>query len=282
MDSIFEKIVEDIKNDTTPQTDSRNDIVWKWNNTVQNGYTISITSLSGLMNINFINPELISSSDKLLQAGDIISAMNQARHEGKFLFSYDEVQDVISKENFDKYYTFYGFANINTSDAESLKILSDILTDGMFGTELYNKIKLQKFYRQYIQNETDLQMVFGVYYNSLIPFINIQPQININFIDEDVLKAFLSYPSFNQRNISQKVNTILELRKNGEINEMDICNILGITKSSELYYYLGCRTWFWQIVIAGDDISCRYIIARDPSEDAFGKNTFYLIEKMWL
>lgn len=284
IDDLLSKVYEDLKKDISPEADSRFDEVWKWNGYEHDGFSITISSLSGLINLNFIPEKKIYETGlkNYFENSEGITFIEKNRQQGTLLYSYDDIKEYITENMFNKYFTFRGFANINISDINSIKIISDNIIGSSYGNELYNKINILRENRQFIQNQTELKMFLGVNYDGIMPFINLNPQININFIDEEALKALLSYSGFNVDRINQKVATIVSLRQTGEIKESELCNILGISKSDELYYYLGCKTWLWQIDINGKNTSCSIILVRVPEEDSFGKTSFYIIEKKWL
>ncbi len=287
IDLIISEIIDEIKNDRTPEVDSKNDPIWNLNENNKNGYKITIKSLSGFVDLNFLDSEILlqTSIGTLIDNSELITYLENFKNENKLFINYEQIKDYISEDTFNKYFTFYSFPNINIVDSKSLETLINNLTSSSIGADLVNKQKILKFNKQYIQTETDYNLFAGINYDKLIPYINIKPTLNINFIDESLLRGLLSYSKFEVSGINQKVNTIISLRETSEIKENDICNILGISKADELYYYLGCKTWLWEINIESNQeekSSCRCIIARSFEENSLGSSDYYIIEKKWL
>ena len=56
IDVILDSIYEDIKNDVSSEGDSLFDSVWDRNNSTEDGYLITLESLSGKINLNFLFP----------------------------------------------------------------------------------------------------------------------------------------------------------------------------------------------------------------------------------
>lgn len=281
IDLVLENIYKKIKEDNTPESDSRFDPIWKINDTHMNGYYVSIKSLSGKINLNYINPNIILNSGfKNLFENNSISLFNDLLNE-KLLNSYDDIQDFISKETFDKYFTFYGYGNINTIKEKALGEIVNKITKVNFGNEIINRRKILFQKKQYFQKETEFSMFCGIYYDDISPYINSYPQINVQFIEEDALRCLIDSPAFRMNNWNQKVNSLISLRNTQEITKEDISFILGISKNDELYYYLGCNTWAWQIDVVGKNTSCQVILYRAIDDSSIKKPKFYLIEKKW-
>ncbi len=283
IDIILNLVFEEIKKDTTPSVDSLLDPVWKLNDTEIDGYKISIKSLSGLIGLNFINKNMLTKTNlkEAFNSPEAVDSVIEVISQEGPINSYEKISEFISEENFNKYFTLYEYANFNIADENVLRNFANTLSMSYFGDELISRKKMFQTHGSQLQNETELNLLCGIYYDDLYPFINVNPVMNINFISEDCLKTLLGFKDFKLSNINQKVNNIISLRQNSEITEENICAILGITKSDKLYYYLGCKTWMWQIKISGKKTSCNVILARAPEDDTQGHPRFYLIEKNW-
>ena len=284
IDKLLVEIYEEIKNDKTPYSDSKYDSVWKYDNTMMEGFKISIKSLSGLINLNFITKDLISKTElnSLFLYDNAMENIYDLITDKGLLYSYEEINQYIEKDKYDNYFTLYGFSNFNISNNESIKKLTNNLTNSSFGDDLINKRNILIRNKQLIQNETELNLLCGIHYDEIFPFININPPLNINFMDENLIRIILSFQDFKLPGAQQKANSIIELRDSKEITQEELVSILGITKGDELYYYIGCKTWVWQILIEGDSSSCNVILIRDPEDTILGEPKLYVIEKQWL
>lgn len=279
------EVIEEIKSDQTPEIDSRIDSVWRLDDIEQDECKIQLKALSGLLNVNTVSKQIMSLPEirKLFSDVDAPSVIENYKSEGNLYSKYEQLNELIEEENYNKYFCIYGYANINVADDYGLRNLVNNITLSNSGEYLVQKRKTLLVNKQFIQTENNFKMFAGVDYNSFIPYVNIKPEMNIHFIEEDVLRALLSYPGFKITGINQKINNILSLRESSEISQNEICNILGISKSNELYYYLGCTTWMWQIKIIGKKNKCTVILCRKPEEDEFSVKTpeYYVIEKKW-
>lgn len=284
IDIVLNSIFEEIKKDHTPNVDSKMDPVWKFNDTKVDGFDISIQSLSGLINLNYIPKEILVntilvSAFETQQSIDKIKAFIE---EKGMINSYEEISDLISEEKFNENFTLYGYANFNVADESSLAFIGNTIIKSNFGDELVNKRKSLRNNKQFIQSETEFNMLCGIHFDDIQPYINLNPSLNVNFMNEEVLKSFLTYPQFKLSNALQKANTIISLRDSKELTQEELISILGISKNHELYYFIGSKTWFWQINVKGKNASCNVILARAPEDGTLGEPKFYLIEKRWI
>lgn len=283
IDVILDSIYEDIKNDVSSEGDSLFDSVWDRNNSTEDGYLITLESLSGKINLNFLDSKVLLESGlpSVFNDSKSIIEIENLRSE-RLLYSYEEIKDYISEENFSKYFSFYGFANINIMNATSLELLVNYLTDSFYGTELNQKRNILLANKQLIKTETEYNLFCGINYSEIFPYINLDAAINVNFIDEDCLYKLINYAGFELTSKKRKVDTLLSLREKRELTQEDIITILGITKNDELYYYLGSKTWFWKISIQGKTQDCHVILCRSVEKTSELKPKFYIIEKRWI
>lgn len=285
IESIITTLIEDLKKDSTPDTDSKIDKIWNWDGTSYDGCQINIQALSGLIDLNFF-PEEIYMTDfisTLFNSNNYIRFISDVRNSEKLLFSYDDVKSIIAEQNFYNYFTVYSFANINTSDEKTLRILvSKVTGDENYTEQLIQKRKELISNRQFIQNEIDLKMLLGNHFNNVFPYVNISPPMNVHFIKEDVLYSILSNTYFNLSDAREKTSILCSLREYQEITENELLNILSISPTDELYYYVGVKNFFWKFTIDDNTQKCIVILCRRPENEVTYKTpVFYLLEKRW-
>lgn len=285
IEKLLETVIEEIRKDTTPDMDSKIDPVWKLNNMEIDSYKIEITSLSGLLNVNTTPTNILSIGDikKLYLDSDAPTIIENYKASGKLYTNENQLFELIDKEIFNKYFCVYGYSNINISDDYGLSNIVNFLSKPNSGEYLIQKRKTFLNNKQYIQSEINLKMLTGIDYDSLTPIVNTKSVLNIHFVDENILSALISYNGFNISGVNQKVKNIVNLRETSEISQNEICNILGISKNNELYYYLGNKTWMWQIIVTGERKKCTMIICRKPEEEEISFNTpeYFVINKKW-
>lgn len=285
IEKLLEKTIEEIRKDETPDVDSKIDPVWQLNNMEIDSCKIEIKSLSGLLNINTTPTIILSLPDikKLYLEPEVPSVIENYKASGKLYNNDEQLLELIDSEIMDKYFCYYGYSNINIADDYGLTNIVNSLSKSNNEEYLIQKRKSLLNNKQYIQSEINLKMIAGIEYDSLTPIVNTKPVLNINFVEEDILNALISYQGFNISGVNQKVGNIVNLRETSEISQNEICNILGISKKNELYYYLGDKTWMWQIVVTGKRKKCTMVICRKPEEEEISFKTpeFFVIEKKW-
>lgn len=273
IESSFTEYLDFFKSNLNPDFDGPNDDLYKSIPDNNQNCTIKITPLAGLVDLNYLPIEFYSKPYflSLLQENTASAFIEQYRNDNKLITSYDDVAQYISKETFDNTVSLFHTININTADETSLSTycaLKECMTD------IVSKRHILLTNKQYLKNETEASLYFGLDYDLLKPYVSIEPSININFADEAFITSLLSLKRFNLPNYQQKAAALFEERNNGTLDSEKICNILGISNNDELYYYIGCKTFFWKVEISYNTSCCTYIIFRDGEK-------FYLIQKRW-
>ena len=283
MDGIIETLISALKADTSPESDSMHDGFWKYNDTTINGYSISIESLSGKINLNFFPSDIIAKTNLKELFADPSGAASFMDSSEKLFYNYDEISDHLDEDNYNKYFTFHGWANYNLTDESRVKqLLESLEVSGSSSFLAKRKSRLTN--RQYASTYADYRMILGTGYKSIMPYVNLEPPVNVNFVDEQILKDILSYPKFKVSGINQKAESIASLRESKEITREQLDNILGTKNSNELYYLLGVKTYFYKVEIKGAAQHCSIIIARNinDSQTDHKAGDWYLLEKKWI
>ena len=94
------------------------DPVWKFNDSNIDGFDISIKSLSGLINLNYIPKEILVNTI-LISAFDVPESVDKIKsmiEENAMINSYEEISDLISEDKFNENFTLYGYSNFNVAD----------------------------------------------------------------------------------------------------------------------------------------------------------------------
>ena len=282
INKLFNTIISDIKNDNTPDSNSRHDLFAKWNDKSINNLNVKIDNLSGKININSFPKDILEKTDLKKLFIDSSASIYQI-YESQVLFSdFTQLSQYITLENYEKYFTTFGWFNYNSSDDTRFELLLNQLK--INSITLLDRRKELLSTKQYIQSYTQLKMNTGTQFTEVFPYINLEAPINVNYIDQEVLKNILSYPSFNIKGAVSKAQTIASLRENQEITQEMLSNILELKKNNPLYYFLGTKTYFYKIRIEGKSKQCDFYIAREITDIDSYKNTpkYYLIKKSWI
>lgn len=274
IDNCFAKLDEAFKKLVEEENDGPSDELYNITYDKETDCKISIRSLSGLLDINYLPEEFYSTKyfKSILNEDIRIDFVNDYRNSNILITSYNELEDIFDYEKFNKYFTLFSLININVIDEKSLQTLCSVYS---LSEDLINKRKALQYNNQFIQTETEALLTYGFNYEKLKPYVTIDSNINVNFIEEDLLKAFVSLQRFHVSNPIQKCEQILAQRNMGKINKESIMNTFNISKNDELYYYMGCKTFFWEVIISNNNVSCKYILFRDDKD-------IYLIQKKWI
>ena len=93
-------------------------------------------------------------------------------------------------------------------------------------------------------------------------------------MDAEFIASLVNLKRFGLVNSNQKVSELISYRNKETLDKESICNILGITNNNELYYYLGCKTYFWDVIVSCNNVICKFRIFRNEDQ-------LYLINKRW-
>lgn len=279
--SIAEKIKNELVNDESPDSDSLVDSFWRQNGE-SGGITIKIEDLSSKMNINFFPKEIILETDLInkIEVLDSYEQIDKYIEENGLIYSSNEVSSIISPEVYESWFSPFGIANINFSSQIGLEKLSADLVgsreEAFFFLQKRDNLRKNK---QLIQTETDFEFLAGVLYENITPIVSLQPQMNIHFIDINVLEALLSYKSYNIKDWKNKEERLLEMRETQEISREKLNEILEINNSHPLFYVLGTRTWFWKIEINNEKYAYQETIFMEQDPNSNRKKACWTINQ---
>lgn len=271
MDALLDDITGDLLSDPSPEVNGIDDPVWAWNGKTINGYTISVLPISDRINPNLVRKNIFDKTglSRLFRPGHTADDLQQFREDAGLYLAGDAFQDFFEERVFTKYFSPYGWANINLTDEFAARSLGTALTgDPLKGEALRDAIRLLLLDRRLMDRE-NLPAFLGASFGELYPFINAEPLMNINFVEKLILGELLAYPDYHIRRPETICAEVVSRRSRESIGTEDLCSILGIDKTNPLFYYLGCITWFWEITILteqGDkkDHSLRAVVCRLP------------------
>ncbi len=297
------QLIDIIAKDPSPEADSPTDPVWghieKINDSDEN-LTIRLEDISSRFNINFIRTKMLEESPffkDLMINGKNTQNLKDDRYKYGFIsdihsrFDEDHLgyEDFFETEDLDKYFTTYGYANLNVTYEKSLeKIFETRVPDrgtGSFMSDITNLIK-----SGIMADNSRMKKILGTEYEDLYPLINVEPIINVNFAEEEILKAIIYYP-YGEEQLKDRAsiyNYLINERANSELNNEQIKNyIKGKLDEDDVKYkykirilqYLGSTTWFWKITAVSDNRTLSAIICRIPLETrAPSKRDYQIIE----
>lgn len=270
---------ETLEADDTPESDTPQDDVWEKNETEEEGFKIGLRSASSAVNPNYARTNLFDKTglSRHFKSGTNAQGLQQYRDERGLSAAFSHYEDFFGKDTFNAFFTTYGFANINLLDEFAAEKLGTALTGtaegGMRLRALIQKILSE---RRVITRE-NLEQTLGTDYPELYPYVNAEPEMNVNFAREETLNDILAYPDYGIENPEARANLIVAMRDSSGVTRSDLDSILGVDATHRLYHHFGCVTWFWEITLESEAASYRAIVSRLPAKDADEKTEFRII-----
>jgi hypothetical protein len=231
-----------------------------------------VVPVSDRINPNFVRKNVFDKTrlSHLFRPGHNADDLQQFREDSGLHLEEGAFQDFFKDDMFKKYFSPYGWANINLTDEFAARSLGTALTGNpRKGETLREKIQMLLI-DQRLMNSENLAAFLGASFGELYPFINTEPLMNINFVEKLILEELLAYPGYHIRRPQEICAELLDRRSRESINTEDLCMIMGIDKTNPLFCYFGCITWFWEITVVTDrenrkNISLRAVVCRLPS-----------------
>jgi hypothetical protein len=260
MNRILAEIMADLEADPSPDVNGPDDPVLSWQGKKIGAYTVHINSLSNRLNPNFIRKNVFEKTNLsfLFEPGKTADALRQFREDQGLFLSPSAYGEFFSPPVYEKYFSGYGWGNINLIDEFAARSLALALTGSPSEAEAFREKIQTLLINQQLVSGDDLRLVLGESYDTLFPYINAEPLLNVNDLDPLLLRELIAYPDYEIRNPEGKYREILERRSAGPLDAGELHQILGIDAANPLYYYLGAITWFWEVIIYGTEFSSIY------------------------
>jgi hypothetical protein len=268
MGEILQRIIADMYADPSPDINSPDDPLWAWNSRTEGDYTVTVIPLSDRLNLNFVRKNVFEKTNigLLFKPGMTAGDLQQFREDNGLSLSIRAYDSFFPDEILEKYFSCYGWANINLIDEFSVQKLAFSLTGSEYASEEVRQMIQTLLINRMPARATDLHALFGIYYEDLFPFINTEALINVNHAEPTLLRELIGYPDYAVISPDIRCDELLARRSQGGLGHHDIIGILGIDSANPLASYLGSVTWFWEIVITGNRQTSRTVICRVPQE----------------
>jgi hypothetical protein len=224
--------------------------------------------LSDRLNLNFVRKNVFEKTALgfLFKPGMDAGDLQQFREDNGLSLPIRAYGSFFPDEILEKYFSCYGWANINLIDEFSAQKLALSLTGSEHASEEVRQMIQTLLINQMPAQAADLRALFGIYYGDLFPFINTEALINVNYAEPALLRELIGYPDYAVISPDIRCDELLTQRSQGGLGRHDIPGILGIDTANPLASYLGSVTWFWEITITGNRQTSRTVICRVPQE----------------
>jgi hypothetical protein len=262
-----EATIQALLADPTPFADAPTDPVWSWLAGPRNdGLTIRLEDVSSRPGLNWIRRELLADL-KVLKPGRTVQELQQFREDtGILLNLYPAFEQFIAKEDMERWFTQYGYFNINITDEFVLRKLHEQRGADLQAAETFRimvqQVRIQK---RSIDSKALPEFLGDANYRLLFPVVNAEAAMNIHFVPEHVLEALFRHYGQPVQNVSR----ILEARRGAELTQSGLASLLGerADQHGPLWPFLGLQTWFWRISAEGSSQRLTWIVARTPRAD---------------
>jgi hypothetical protein len=271
MEDLLDEAIGALMSDPSPEVNGIDDPLWLLNGRLARGYRLAIDPLSDRINPNFTRKNIFTKTrlELLFRPGMDADRLQQFREDTGLHLGGEAFADFFEEGIFKRFFSPYGWANINLIDEFAARQLAGALTgDPARGEAFRETIRLLLMERRLVDRET-LAFIPGAFREELYPFVNAEPLMNINFVEPLILEELLSYGEYEIRRPEEGLSEILSRRETEGISSEDLRAILGIDRSNPLVHYFGSVTWFWEITISTEKggpnaPSLRAVVCRLP------------------
>jgi len=199
-------------------------------------YDLTIRDISSALNLNFITHEDLQNTkiQNILFASNMREDFIKYRETVHYFHDFEEVHNYLNSDYKD-IYTLYGWINP--------------LVGSSYGFE-----KLQKKYGASVQKD-------------YFPLVNKLPQMNIHFMNEELLKIIISDKKYKIPNVQVKFkNLIFMLEKGESFTQDELAYFFEISKNNALFLKIGTKTTFWQINFSYKGFFVSLVVAGIPKD----------------
>lgn len=199
-------------------------------------YNVTINDISSALNINFISNEDLQNPivQNLLFLSNKREDFIKYRNSSHFFEDYEDLKNYLNPE-FKDSYTLYGWIN------------NENITSYGFG-------ELQKKYGSSVQKD-------------YFPLVNKLPQMNIHFMNKELLKIIVSNKKYKIPDVHIKLKNLLFRLERGEaFSSEELAHFFEIPSNNPLFSRIGTKTNFWQINFVYNSIPVSLIVAGIPKD----------------
>ncbi len=279
-----ERLVALLACDPTPDSDSPLDPIWGQIGSPEDSrVSVALQDISSKLNANWTQKAVFEKTilGQLLRAGSTAQDLQQRREDqGIATDIAAEYADLIKEGALPRYFTGYGYANLNVTDEFALRKLFAIRMSDQAGAEVFHTRLQHALMQKKLLKRTDLRDFFGLDYGKLFPVMNAEPVLNVHFTEPLILGELLSLPDLRIPQPRQAAQVILDLRDRSELTAEKLRQVIGAPDDSRIYQYLGVVTWFWRITLTRRPVRLELIVARVPADDGSSPR-FLIVEERY-
>lgn len=287
LDSRVRDLIKILSEDPSPEADSLFDPVWAYvenQNTEQIGLVLE--DVSSRFNINFMRTKMLeeSSFKEMMNTGLSPEDLKLYRgEEGFFTDIQSGYEQFFDEEILLKFFTVFGYANLNVTYEDSLKKLFEFNVSDEGSAAFLGSIQ-QLISSRIMADREEMKKILGNHFDSLYPLVNTESLMNVNFVPEEILRAILEYPYGGEKhkNSDAFYQVITAERGSFEFSPDRLDSLLELEEDYlRIKEYLGTTTWFWRITANKGKSELEVIIALIPAESRENTEKRYRVIK-WM
>ncbi len=276
------EIIKHFYKDLSPEADSAFDPVWAYIDEKRGIYRkLQLTDISSRVNINAVHPLFIQRTDlkSLLKNGVTVEDFRALRNStGPWTCSSGGFNGIFQKEAAERYFTCFGLMNVNTAYEFSLQKMFELLTGDRGAAEVFHTFIADSLQKKKLITAEELSSVFKNYMPVISPLIGTEPDMNINFVPDFILRAILDYPYGGRtlKNKSEILEDILSARSTGEIDTAELRGLVKIESKAQekIFQYLGTKTRFWEIDMETEKSAACAVVVCIPDSNEYSLYSF--------
>lgn len=191
--------------------------------------------------------------------------------------------NILSPEELDSIHFEEGFMNLPFMNVNLCpeKVLDKVLSFLSDEEACYGLLQEKKG-NHLIRDNLSLYNLYPGSFDVIFPSVNAYPLLDINYADEKIIEKILSSDKFGMKNALSISRKIVEKRKAKLLDENDLNEILSHSSCPELFCFLGCRSYLWNIKASFKNSTIEMIFALTPEENNFvlmDRSRKYLVRK---
>jgi hypothetical protein len=272
LEAVAAKVLDQLGRPAAADVDASTDSVWTYVAGLRGeGRDVTLEDLSSRLNLNTVRTELLEETELggLAAQGRSAQELRQYRADKGPFATLSSYAAFFFPGALERDFTVHGYVNVNTAFEDTLRQFFEARTGDKPSSETFRGAIRGYLSRQELVRREELPTLLGLYSPQLYPLMNVEPQMNVNFVPEEVLHAVLSYPYGGKRieGFETACQAILSARAQGAVNERGLASMVH-AKAEQLlvFQYLGSRTWFWRIGVREGTHTLEWIVARIPGE----------------
>lgn len=249
--------------DPTPDADSRWDPVW--DHILLDG-GVRLEDLSSRLGLLWIRREPMETVDPFV-SGLSFTEFQTLRTSSPLIEEISPLYDHLFKPSRIDLFTGYGYFDVHVSDELMLqRVVLERTGDKELAFSFRTWCAKRRMEREQERlvpiSPQELRAALGVAYEDLFPLISVAPPLNVNFVDEQIMRLLASHYGIP----SHVVETIARWRDRGEISSEMLDELLEPYRTTFFPFYFGTKTWIWKLTLKEEDVTLVRLIARIPEE----------------